>query len=157
MSRRNKKKKRRKASPQPTPIPARNPTGAPISIIDHSPARWEPHIRQALTTIDPLLPASYPGLRYERGAVVPCDGLTAEARSVVICETSSTPAPGAWAVTEFSRQDPPPKARMILAAFATPNPTLIIHELHHALTGEVEHTGWEKKRPPFDAEKLPSL
>lgn len=46
---------------------------------------------------------------------------------------------------------------MILAAFATPNPTLIIHELHHALTGEVEHTGWEKKHPPFDAEKLPSL
>ena len=126
-------------------------------ILDHTPERWGTHIRKALATIEGILPAWYPELRYQREAVAPCAALTPEARAVVICEAGSTPTPGAWASTAFSRQDPPPKALMILAAFANPNPTLIVHELHHALTGEVGHTGWERRSPPFDPGKLQPL
>ena len=155
------RRRRRKAGPPPAPpAPAptvRNPTTPPVAIIDHAPERWSAHIRQALATIERILPSWYPVLRYQREAVAPCAALTAEARAVVICEAGSTPTPGAWASTAFSRQEPPPKALMILAAFANPNPTLIIHELHHALTGEVGHTGWERMIPPFDPGKLRPL
>lgn len=72
----------------------------------------------------------------------------------MICEAPTTSVDGAWAVSQFSPRDPLPSAKMILAAFATPNPTLIIHEMHHAMTGEVEHTGWERMTPPFDPSKL---
>ncbi|MCA9878429.1 MAG: hypothetical protein KC442_11625 [Thermomicrobiales bacterium] len=141
-------------TPPPT---ARNPTAPPVAIIDHAPERWGEHIRQALATIERILPEWYPELRYQREAAAPCRDLATQPRSVVICEAPATSVPGAWAVTEIARRDPIPQSKMILAAFANPNPTLIVHELHHALTREIEHTGWERMSPPFDPAKLRPL
>lgn len=157
---RNQKRRcqRHKAKPPATittsPPPPRRPTAPPIPIIDYTPSRWAPHIQRALAILDPLLPGWYPLLQYRAGGPRPCGEVVAQERSVVICEASATPVAGAWAVTEFAPRDPIPTATMILARFANPNPTLIIHELHHALTGEVEHSGWERRNPPFDPSKL---
>lgn len=156
---RRRRKQRRTTAPIATTQPptARNPTTPPIAIIDHTPERWGAHIRQALATIERILPAWYPVLRYERAALQPCRDLATRPRSVVVCEAPATPNPGAWASTQWARADPVPQALMWLAAFANPNATLIVHELHHALTGEVQHTGWERLSPPFDPAKLRPL
>lgn len=126
-------------------------------IVDHTPpdSGWQRQIEKAIAMVNPRLPEGYPPLVYVREAVTPAQdqGVPGEIH-IWLVPYLRTPKATAEAIF-VPRPGVPGNAAVIhIRDVVRPNPGTIVHEFHHCLTGQSEHTGWQLWDVPFDPTQI---